>query len=67
MSKTAAVSESVVVNGKLEGFESNRRVERLYGCTSSSADTSNSYVATYRLVSVLLQYLFCIIACSVIL
>ena len=49
---------------------SNRRVERLYGCTFSSADTSNSYVAKYRLVSVRLQYLlylFFIIACSVIL
>ena len=46
------------------------RVERLYGCTYSSADTSNFYVAKYRLVSVLLQYLlylFCIIACLVIL
>ena len=43
---------------------------RSVGCTSSSADTSNSQVAKYRLVSVLLQYLlylFCIIACSVIL
>ena len=51
--------------------DGDRRVESLFGCTSSStADTSNSYVAKYILVSILLHYLvylFCFIACSVIL
>ena len=61
--------ELVVESGDFEIWM-HGRVDWLYECASSSADTSNSYVAKYRLVSVLLQcflYLFCIIACSAIL